>query len=349
MKTAIIGCGFMGSMHAQVYASLSNASLAAVVDIFPDSAKEKLQALGIDVPVYTGLERLLHEVDIEAVDICSPTDQHEELAKTAAAAGKHLFIEKPLAFDLESCREIRNAVEEAGVFAQVGHCIRFWPEYIALKEFIDSGKGGKLKSLSLQRRAARPAYSQGDWLNNESRSGGAAFDLHIHDTDFIIHLLGLPRSVYSKASQGRSGPDHVFTLYDYDAVAVHAEGGWDYPGKYGFCMAFEAVFEHASIAYNSASGKPLTLALANAEPVAMTVQQPGPKESCTGGGNIASLGGYYNQIEYFTNCIKTGKAPQVATIAQATDSVRVTLAELESALSAQPITIQAISKKNPAL
>jgi predicted dehydrogenase len=330
MKVAIIGLGFMGGMHAQIYTALPGVELVAVADINVEGTNTKVAEMGLNAQVFPDLQTLLNSIDVDVIDICVPTDKHAELAITAAEAGKHLFIEKPLSLTLTNCEAIQAAITKAGVFAQVGQCIRFWPEYVALKEFIDSGKGGALKSLSLQRRASRPTYSQEDWLNNEARSGGAATDLHVHDTDFIIHLLGLPKSVSAQATRGRSGLDHIFTSYQYDGLAVHAEGGWDYPEHYGFCMAFEAVFENASVAFNSASGAPLTLTLNDQKSVEMTVVQPGPKESTIGEGNISSLGGYFNELEYFTNCLKANKAPEIATVAQATDSIRVLLAELES-------------------
>jgi predicted dehydrogenase len=330
MKVAIIGFGFMGGMHAQIYTALPGVDLVAVADLNVDGTKTKVSEMGLSAQVFPNLKTLLNSIEVDVIDICVPTDKHAELAITAAEAGKHLFIEKPLSLTLPNCEAIQEAISKAGVFAQVGQCIRFWPEYVALKEFIESGKGGALKSLSLQRRASRPTYSQEDWLNNEARSGGAASDLHVHDTDFIIHLLGLPKSVYSQATRGRSGLDHIFTNYQYDGLAVHAEGGWDYPEHYGFCMAFEAVFENASVVFNSASGAPLTLTLNDQESAEMTVEQPGPKESTTSEGNISSLGGYFNELEYFTNCLKANKAPKIATVAQATDSIRVLLAELES-------------------
>jgi predicted dehydrogenase len=331
MKVAIIGLGFMGGMHAQIYTALPGVDLVAIADLNVAGTETKVAEMGLNAQIFPDLKTLLSSIDVDVIDICVPTDTHAELAIAAAQAGKHLFIEKPLSLTLEKCEAIQAAITKAGVFAQVGQCIRFWPEYVALKDFIDSGKGGLLKSLSLQRRAARPTYSQEDWLNDEARSGGAVCDLHVHDTDFVIHLLGLPKSVFSQTTQGRSGSDHIFTSYQYDKVAVHAEGGWDYPEHYGFCMAFEAVFEDASVAYNSASGAPLTLTLNDQKPVEMTVLQPGPKESTTGEGNISSLGGYFNELEYFTNQIKAGKAPEIATVAQATDSIRVLLAELNSA------------------
>ncbi|MEN8662436.1 MAG: Gfo/Idh/MocA family oxidoreductase [Lentimonas sp.] len=339
MKVAIIGLGFMGGMHAQIYTALPGVELVAVADLNVAGTQTKVTKMGLNAQVFPDLATLLSSIKVDVIDICVPTDKHAELAITAAAAGKHLFIEKPLSLTLENCETIQAAVDKAGIFAQVGQCIRFWPEYVALKEFIDSGKGGALKSLSLQRRASRPTYSQEDWLNDEIRSGGAACDLHVHDTDFIIHLLGLPKSVYSKTTQGRSGPDHIFTSYQYDNVAAHAEGGWDYPEHYGFCMAFEAIFENASVAFNSASGDPLTLTLTDQESTEMTVEQPGPKQSTTGEGNISSLGGYFNELEYFTNCLKANKAPKIATVAQATDSIRVLLAEIKSA---QTGTLQAL-------
>jgi len=329
----------MGGMHAQIYTALPGVELVAVADLNVEGTQAKVAQLGLTAEVFPDLRTLLISIEVDVIDICVPTDRHAELAIAAAEAGKHLFIEKPLSLTLASCEAIQAAISKAGVFAQVGQCIRFWPEYVALKEFIDSGKGGALKSLSLQRRASRPTYSQDDWLNNEARSGGATCDLHVHDTDFIIHLLGMPKSVYSRTTQGRSGPDHIFTSYQYDKVAVHAEGGWDYPEHYGFCMAFEAVFENASIAFNSASGAPLTLTFNDQKSSEITVEQPGPKESTTGEGNISSLGGYFNELEYFTHCLKANKAPEIATVAQATDSIRVILAELQSAQSGASIIL----------
>lgn len=127
----------MGEMHAQIYQALPGIELAAVVDINLAGANQKLAALGLKIPVYATLTELLASCDVQAVDICSPTGQHIELAVEAAKAGKHLFIEKPLAFDSEGCKAIEDAIEQAGVFAQVGHCIRFWPEYMVLERMLD--------------------------------------------------------------------------------------------------------------------------------------------------------------------------------------------------------------------
>jgi hypothetical protein len=104
-------------------------------------------------------------------------------------------------------------------------------------------------------------------------------------------------------------------------------------------MGFEAVFENGVLAYNSNAEATLILTRKDQETEIVSVEQPGPKESGTSSGNISALGGYYNELEYFTNCIKTNKAPEIATIAQSSETIRVLCAELDSAQSSQPITL----------
>lgn len=340
MKIAIVGFGFMGEMHAQVYQDLPDIELSAVVDINTPHAKKKLSLLGIDVPVYATLHDLLVDCKVQAIDICSPTGQHIELAIEAAEAGKHLFIEKPLAFDLIGCRQIETAIRKAGVMAQVGHCIRFWPEYMALSRTIKHGKMGNLKSLALSRRSPRPAHGDPEhWVNKEKLSGGAAFDLHVHETDFILHLFGLPKSVHSSIARGMSGPDHIFTHYGYEKITVHAEGGWNYPKHYTFNMGFEAIFEKGAVIYQSNNQKPLMCILEGKRSKEIRIEQAGPQKSKIKTGNLSQLSGYYNELEYFTHCLKTNTPPEIATISQAINTIQVLRAEIDSAKSSRTITI----------
>jgi predicted dehydrogenase len=200
VNVTIAGFGFMGTMHAQIYTQLPGARLIGVADPRTDVTRAKLQSLGLDVPVFNSLPELLSALpETRMVDVCTPLDAHEADALTALKSGRHLFCEKPLAPGLAAADRIIAAANRAGVMAQVGHCIRFWPEYMALREFVRDNRGGKLLSLSLTRQPSRPEYTVGNWANCEQRSGGAALDLHIHDTDFAIALLGMSRAVYSRS------------------------------------------------------------------------------------------------------------------------------------------------------
>jgi predicted dehydrogenase len=277
---------------------------------------------------------------VDIIDICLPTEFHMPFFLKAISADKHVFCEKPLALTNADAKRIVAAAEKSGVFVQIGQCIRFWPEYQALEAFVKSRKAGKLLSLSLQRRAGRPGYSMGNWLNDGALSGGAALDLHIHDTDYVHHLLGRPAAVTSAATRDKTGWSHIFTTYHFKDLAVTAEGGWNYPGKWGFQMAFQAVFERGAIEFDSGGSPTLWITLGNGKKEPMPFKSPAAGESTTGTGNLSSLGGYYNEIATFISCIERGSAPKIATVSQAADSLATTLAEIQSAATGRTIKLK---------
>ena len=339
-RIAIVGFGFMGSMHAQVYAQLPDAQLIAVADANPAAARAKLERLKIAIPVYSTVGELLERhPETDAVDVCTPLDCHEADALCALDAGKHLFCEKPLAPSLEAADRILARAEATKAIAQVGQCIRFWPEYQTLRALFNGGSAGRLLSLCLTRRAGRPAYSDGDWLNKAGRSGGAALDLHIHDTDFVLALLGGPTSVTSRATIDYSGPSHIFTLYGYPGTAVQSEGGWNYPTQWGFSMAFQALFERAVVDFESNRSPTLTITWQDRTPEPLAFAAPRSRQSAGGEGNISSLGGYFNELESFVACLVAGRPPKDATLADARASLAVALAEIESARTGRTIIL----------
>ena len=325
------GFGFMGTMHAQVYDKLPAARIVGVVDSNRKTALAAMRKLGVNAPLFPSLDVALSAVNADIVDICLPTDLHAPAALRAIKAGKHVFCEKPLALRLADAKKIAAAATAAGVFGQVGQCIRFWPEYVAFRNFVKSGRAGALRSLTMQRRSALPLHSVEGWMLDPKRSGGAALDLHIHDTDFILALLGLPRSVSSRATKDRHGLTHIFTTYEYPGLCVTAEGGWNYPQKWGFQMAFQAVFENGAVEFDSAASPTLTVTLGKGSKKPLSFKQPAVGSSRTGAGNISSLGGYFNELDYFIRCLESGRPPQEATLAHACASLGVVLAEIESA------------------
>lgn len=320
----------MGGMHAQVYSQLTRARVVAIVDANLKSAVANAKKLGLEVPVYADLDEALSKHAVDVIDICLPTSLHGDYVRRALRAKKSVFCEKPFTADAREALELARAAERSGTKMQIGQCVRFWPEYQAFTAFVRERRAGRLLSLSLQRRSGRPGYSVGNWLNRGSLSGGAALDLHVHDTDFVHHLLGRPKAVTSVGSRDRSGWSHIFTTYHFDGIAVTAEGGWNYPSQWGFQMAFQAVFERGAIEYDSGADPTMTVTLGSSAKKALPYRKPRAGKSATGVGNISALGGYFNELDTFIDCLERGRAPKLATPRQAADSVRTVLAEIES-------------------
>jgi predicted dehydrogenase len=338
IRVAIIGFGFMGQMHAKVYQSLPGVTVVAIADPFT-GADKAADEIGLRVIRTDSLATLLSSVEFDVLDICLPTDLHAETIILAARAGKHIFCEKPLALDLEQGEAALLEVERSGVSLQVGQCIRFWPEYQALQQFMASGAGGKLSSLSMQRRAGRPSYSRDGWLLDAKRSKGAALDLHIHDTDYIHHLLGKPKAVHSIGRSENEAWTHLFTHYIFDSTAVTSEGAWDLPPRWGFQMAFQAVFENAAVDFDTLSSPTLHLTLGDGAREPMDYEKAAISTSGATKGNISELGGYYNQLAYFYGQLSEGKKPSIATGRQALESLRTVLLEIQSASTGRIITL----------
>ena len=142
--------------------------------------------------------------------------------------------------------------KRSGKTLQIGHCVRFWPEYAKAKQIVDSGEYGKVIAAIFQRLGSAPTWSKDNWFMDEKRSGGVALDLHIHDTDFVQYLFGMPCAVSSFGAKGLSGELlHIVTryLYDDDKVVI-AEGSWAMMPSFGFEMSFNIMTEKATIVYD---------------------------------------------------------------------------------------------------
>ena len=329
----------MGGMHAQVYARLERAKVVGVVDANQNVAAANARRLKLNVPLYQDMRLALAELPVDVVDVCLPTHLHAAFVRQALKARKHVFCEKPFAPSATEARALAAAAQRAGVKMQIGHCLRFWPEYQALVIFVRRRSAGRLLSLSMQRRCGRPTGSVGDWLNHAHLSGGAVLDLHVHDTDFVHHLLGCPDAVTAVGTKDRSGWSHIFTTYHFAGVAVTAEGGWNYPPSWGFQMAFQAVFEHGTMEFDSRSDPTLVVTAKGGVRKPLAFAQPKIREATASSGNISALGGYFNELAYFVDCLERDRKPQIATPRQAAESVRTVMAEIKSAQTGRTVRL----------
>ncbi len=304
VKIGVAGLGFMGATHIQAMAAVAGADLAAVAARNEKALSGDLSGAvgnlnrGGGVLDFSRLQKfrdwreMIAEGDIEAVDICLPTALHAEAAVLALGHGKHVLVEKPMALTAGECAEMLAARDRAGKTLMVAHVLRFWPEYQELRRAMDNGGFGAVERGRFERRCGLPEWSA--WLPDDARSGGAVVDLLIHDVDQAIALFGLPREV---SCRPLGGVDTVEAVLHYgDGLEIRVCGGWFASGT-PFSMGFEI------------EGTRGTMKLEDGRLEARS--RSGGSEAAGGWEPVAAPegDGYRNEIAYFVDCCREGRAP----------------------------------------
>ncbi len=195
VKIAVIGTGRMGSVHTRNLARLiPEADLVAVCDIRLEVAQAVADELGIQ-RVVRDYHELLADPEIEAVLIAASTPAHAVIIKDSAAAGKHIFCEKPLAMELSEIDEALEAVGKAGVKLQVGFNRRFDRSFQRVREIVASGEIGRPCILRITNRD--PEFPAMEFMR---ASGGMFLDMTIHDFDMARFQVGEVEEVYATGS-----------------------------------------------------------------------------------------------------------------------------------------------------
>ncbi len=206
LRIGVIGYGFMGKMHAGIYRDLPQTELVAISDV---DETRFLQDPIPGVKFFKDFNGMMKDKSIDAVSICVGDRVHLEPAVAAAQARKHIFLEKPIALEMDEARQIESAARKANVKLMIGFLLRFDPRYAALKEYITQGKIGEVVHIHARRNSPKsegPARYKG--------STSLVFHVTIHDLDLIFWLLNRRvSSVYAqatrKALKAGGGRQHV--------------------------------------------------------------------------------------------------------------------------------------------
>lgn len=338
VNVAVVGLGFMGVTHLKAYQKIRGARIVAVCD----SARQPVDGIlpgmngnisGVDaldlgpkLKVYKHLDEVLADPEVDLVDLCVPTPLHVPLAVAALKSGKHVVCEKPLARSVVDARKIVNAARNAKGFLLPAMCMRFWPGWAWLKEVVDDGRYGKVLAARFRRVSESPGWSRDSYFNG-AESGGALLDLHIHDTDFVQFLFGLPKSVFSNGITRFSGAiDHVLTQYEVPCGAVvSAEGSWLMADGYGFHMCYTVNFENATVEFDLTRG---------ADALKVFVSGRKPKTIRCKGSD-----GYEGELRHMVDSIRACKPPEIVTAQDALNAVRICEAEEKSIRLGRPVRL----------
>jgi len=231
IRYAVIGLGWFGEKHCEAIADLPNAELVALCTRTPARLQEVANRFGVK-HTYTDYNELLANKEVDAVSITTMWDQHTAPTLAALQAGKHVFLEKPMASTVEDCRAIVDAARRAQGHFMVGHICRFNPRYAAAKAAIDEGRIGKIVSLYSRRNL--PRWIVTDILNKI----GPIIGDGVHDTDLMLWFTGAKVvSAYAQTLNvtGKKYPDVGSTMYRFDSGAIGlVETVWYLPNKTAF-------------------------------------------------------------------------------------------------------------------
>lgn len=325
MRIGIVGMGFMGTTHLAGW----QATPVKEVGVYSQKYRE---ALPSTVKQYDTLEALLENVDV--VDVCTPTHTHHEIVLQAAAAGKHILCEKPLARTVQQAQEMIAACEAANVTLLVGHVVRFFPEYATARQTVVSGEIGDVAVIRLTRASFKPGAPD-SWFHDPAKSGGMMLDLMIHDFDYARWVGGDVERVFAKNTLHRfpdaDGDYSVVMLRHKNGALSNIEGGWAYP-KPMFRTALEIAGSQGLIEHPYGSSIPLGVHLKKPDTDSPDIAVP-----------LSPLAEdpYVTEIKHFYRVLAEGAAPRV-TAHDGLEALKIAIAAMQSAETGKPVRIEEV-------
>lgn len=338
IRIGIIGIGFMGYTHFEGAQKLRGGKVTAIATRNPKklagdwtSIQGNFGPRGGHVDLsktatYSDYHQLLADPNIDLVDICLPTDQHEKVVLESLAAGKATMVEKPITTDLKGANRLVRAAGRAGKLLMVGHVLPFFPEFRFAADAIRSGKYGKLRAAHFRRVITPPTWSKS--MADFRKLGGWGIDLHIHDNHFICHACGVPRKVFSRGILERGLVNHLHSQYVYDdpELTVSCVSGGIAAKGLQFAHGFELYLEKATVLYHAGTmgnewivDRPLTL-------ITNTGRVTNP--NLKGGGEWYSA--FTSELQVAIDAVKKNEEPAILSGGLARDALKLCDAEAKS-------------------
>ncbi len=306
----LIGAGLIGDQHALAFQRVKGARLVAVADPATSRARRLADTYGVP-EAYDDYRRVLERADVDMVCVGAPNNTHREIVVAAAAAGKHVVCEKPLARTLADAREMLDAAERAGIKLMYAELICFAPRYVRAKELMDEGAFGRVFQVKHGESHYGP---HSDWFwQGELSGGGVLMDMGCHSIEVIRWLYDKPAIESVTAELGTFVHGDRTDLEDHALVTIRFEGdriglvetSWAKPGGmddrldiqgsagtcHGDMMQQSSLFAYSDVGYGYSVEK-----------------------GTTTGYSFAIAEEYYNygmpqEMQHFTDCVVEDREP----------------------------------------
>ena len=316
-KIAIVGFGFMGRMHYGNWKKIRGAKVVAICDanLAQLTTVTGGNIAGSDsttdftgVDIYDDFAKMLAAGGFDVVDVTLPTPLHPDMTVAALRAGYHVLCEKPMALKVRDCDRMLKAAEASGKTLLIAQCLRFWPEYVALRKLVLSGRCGRVVAADFFRASCAPdPKGAHGWFLDEKKSGGCLLDLHIHDADMIAWLFGKPKCVSAWTHLRADGVlNHAQLRYAYPDKIVSATVSWAAARTLGFEASFRVTLEDATIVLDAKRPNPFMVYPSTGKPFA-------PK--------VPKMGAYEAEQRYFLDLLAGRADTSILTARDARDSI----------------------------
>lgn len=322
-RVGVIGAGFMGAVHLSAWRAIG-ITPAALLARRADTARA---GLPIDdrTEVTSRIDTFLQLVDV--VDICTPTDTHSDFARAAARAGKATLCEKPLALTVGESLQVIEDFAAADVTLQVGHVVRFFPEYVAARAATLRGDIGEPAVLRLSRISFAPDRGPDSWFADERRSGGLFLDLMIHDLDYARWTAGEVTAVFARESGGPQS--HGIAILSHASGAIsHVEASWAAPAP-TFRTSCEIAGSRGVLQFDSEDTAPITSRL-----------HTGAGSETTGRSDVSvGVNPFETELQHFLDVVQGRQAP-VLTALDGAVAVQLAAAAARSARDGAAVPVE---------
>ena len=304
VRFGILGAGFMG--HAHIDGLLANGPKGVEYTTVCDIDKKKCDAFAAQygLKALYDFDEMLNDEGIDVIDLCLPSSMHEAFTVKTANAKKHILVEKPIAFTLEAAKNMYAAARENEVKLMVAHPLRFWPEYVKIKELVDNGTIGNVISVSAQRLGQAPDWAA--WYRDPNISGETLFNLTIHDIDYVHHLFGKPASVYSAGTKDEyECYNDVMNIFKFkNGTNVLVDGSMSMTPGYPFTMYIRLLGDKGTIEFSYKAG--VNIGAGAIASLKLFIEGQGASDI-----EFEPCDAYGAEVQYFADCVRDDKEPEL--------------------------------------
>jgi predicted dehydrogenase len=338
INICMIGAGRVGKNHSRaITRHISGGKIVALVDPMAQVRGETAREFEIDNQFDT-LENALEKTDFDAVIITTPTPTHLPLTALAAENKKHVFLEKPMALNLQECDDIIRVVEKNSVLLQLGFMRRFDPEFVAAAQRIEAGEIGQ--PMMIKSNTHGPGLPP-PWACDLRTSNGMLAEVNSHDWDTTRWLMGSNHErVYTEVANFKGAANNIDIPHFYDNVLVNIKfenGGLGQisgicPCGYGYDARVEIVGEKGIMQIGELKGQSIVVCTNRDQGLISPIFRTWPERF---------EWAYINELQHFITCIQTDTVPRAGGM-EGRWAVAGVLAGTKSFLEERPVYLKEI-------